>query len=77
MDATMIIEISSTLNYKHMKIPFVYLGMPIGGNPRLKQFWQPMIEKVNNRLSRWKGKLLSMVGRVYLIKSVLSALPLY
>ena len=38
LDATMINEFSSTLNCKHMKIPFEYLGMQIGGNPRLKQF---------------------------------------
>jgi len=60
-----------------MKIPLEYLGMPIGGNSRLKQFWQPMIEKVNSRLSNWKDKLISMADRVCLIKSVLSALQLY
>jgi len=70
LSASLLKVFSNTLNCKHMKIPFVYLGMPIGGNPRLKQFWQPMIEK-------WKGKLISMVGHVCLIKFVLSTLPLY
>jgi len=51
--------------------------MPIGGNPRLKQFWQPMIENVSRRLANWKGKLINMAGRVCLIKYVLSVLPLY
>ena len=77
LDAILLKDFSSILNYQHMKIPFVYLGIPIGGNPRNNQFWQPMIDKVRNRLSSWKGKLLSMAGRVCLIKSVLSALPLY
>jgi len=77
LDASMLKVFSNTLNCKHMDIPFVYLGMPIGGNPRLKQFWQPMIENVSSRLANWKGKLISMAGRVCLIKSVLSALPLY
>jgi len=31
LDASMINEFSNTLNCKHMKIPFTYLGMPIGG----------------------------------------------
>jgi len=77
MDTSMLKIFSKTLNCKHMKIPFVYLGMLIEGNPRLKQFWQPMTEKVKTRLSNWKGKLIGITGRVCLIKSVLSAFPLY
>jgi len=77
LEAPLLKVFSNTLNCKHMKILFVYLGMTIGGNPRLTQFWQPMIEKVNSRLSKWKGKFMSMVGRVCLIKSVLFTLSLY
>jgi len=60
-----------------MGLPFKYLGMPIGGNPRKKVFWNPVVEKIRSRLSRWKGRLLSMAGRICLIKSVISALPLF
>ena len=77
LDASLLKVFSNTQNCKHMDVPFVYLGMPIGGNPRLKQFWQPMIENVNSRLAKWKGKLISMAGRVCLIKFVLFSLPLY
>jgi len=38
VDASMLKIFLKTLNCKHMKIPFMYLGMLIGGNPRLKQF---------------------------------------
>ena len=77
LEATLLKQFSNILNCKHMKIPFMYLGMPIGGNPRKSQFWQPVINKVRNRLSSWKGKLISVAGRVCFIKSVISALPLY
>jgi len=70
-------EFSNILNCKHMKIPFLYLGMPIGGNPRNNQFWQPMVDKVRSRLSSWKGKLISMPGRACLIKSVITSQSLY
>ena len=33
--------------------------------------------KIRSRLSRWKGRLLSMTGRICLIKSVISALLLF
>jgi len=36
-----------------------------------------MVNKVRNKISRWKGKQFSFVGQVCLLKSVISALPLY
>ncbi|GKD17169.1 hypothetical protein Tco_1206327 [Tanacetum coccineum] len=36
-----------------------------------------IIGKVSNRLSKWKIKTLSVGGRLTLIKSVLTSLPLY
>jgi len=77
MDATLLTNFSNVLNCKHMKIPFVYLSMPIGGNPRNMQFWQPIVDKIRSRLTSWKGKLISMAERVCLIKLLISALPLY
>lgn len=53
------------------KLPFSYSGLPIGGNPRLKNFWTPVVEKVERRLAGWGKKYLSLGGRVTLIKSVL------
>ena len=68
---------SKCLNNKHMGLPFKYLGMPIGGNPRRSVFWNPVVEKIRSRLSRWNGRLLSMAGRICLIKFVVNALPLF
>jgi len=59
-----------------MQIPFIYLAMQVGGNPRRIQFWEPVVEKVKVRLSAWKGKCLSFIGRLCLIKSVLTSIPL-
>ena len=64
-------------NSIHMGLPFKYLGMPIEGNPRKSVFWNPVVEKIKSRLSRWKGRLLSVAGRICLIKSVISDLPLF
>jgi len=35
-----------------------------------------MVDKVRNKLSNWKGRLVSFTGRVHLIKFVISPLPL-
>ena len=39
--------------------------------------WQPIIQKIRKKLSLWKGRVLSQSGRLALIKSTLSAMPLY
>ena len=59
------------------KIPFKYLGLPIGSDPRRLAVWEPVIERIKNRLSEWKRRSLSFGGRVILINSVLSSLPIY
>ncbi|XP_071704229.1 uncharacterized protein [Rutidosis leptorrhynchoides] len=57
--------------------PFNYLGLPIGENLKLHKNWQPIFDKFKLRLSDWKAKTISFGGRLTLVKSVLSSLPLY
>lgn len=59
------------------RIPFKFLGIPIGANPRRCSTWAPKVESMARRLASWKGQHLSMGGRVTLINSVLTSLPLY
>ena len=68
---------SKVLNYNHMGTPFKYLGLEVGGNPRKKFFWEPVLNKLKTKLSVWKGRFLSMVGRICIIKSVFTAIPLF
>ncbi|XP_068466211.1 uncharacterized protein [Phaseolus vulgaris] len=66
-----------TLNCAEMTVPFKYLGLEVGGNLRSKKFWEPVIDKLESRLSTWRGRFLSMAGRICVIKSMLTAVPLY
>lgn len=59
------------------KLPLLYLGLPLGANPRRKKTWQPVVEKVKAKLALWKRRTLSFAGRLTLIKSVLDSLPGY
>ncbi|KAJ9542693.1 hypothetical protein OSB04_029199 [Centaurea solstitialis] len=58
-------------------IPFLYLGLPVGGNMNLAKNWQPLIDKFKSKLSGWKAKSLSIGGRLCLCKSVLGSLGTY
>jgi len=68
---------AAILNCDMMVSPFVYLGLPVGGCHRRCDFWNGVIEKVQARLSKWKGKCLLLAGRICLIKLVISAIPLF
>jgi len=77
MQNRMIERFSIMLNCTTMNIPFLYLGIKVGANHRKKVFWNDMIINIRKRLSKWKGRHLSFAGRVMLIKSVISTIPLY
>ncbi|GKV24765.1 hypothetical protein SLEP1_g34334 [Rubroshorea leprosula] len=53
------------------KTPFMYLGMPVGGNPRCKKFWAPVVSKFRQKLAVWKSAVLSYGGRLTLLNSFL------
>ncbi|GJY53364.1 RNA-directed DNA polymerase, eukaryota, reverse transcriptase zinc-binding domain protein [Tanacetum coccineum] len=58
-------------------IPFNYLGLPIGSNMKSIASWKILIDRFRSRLSTWKASLLSIGGRLTLIKSVLGSLGIY
>jgi len=64
-------KIKDVLGCSKGNIPFNYLGVPIFvGSPKAK-FLQPLADKVRSKLAYWKGKSLSIMGRVELVNSVI------
>nr|KYP36537.1 Putative ribonuclease H protein At1g65750 family [Cajanus cajan] len=76
IDSTMEEGFAQLLNCSLLSFPFTYLGIPIGANPRKFETWRPIVIKIQKKLSSWKCKVLSMAGRLCLINSVLTSLPL-
>ncbi|KAL2974702.1 hypothetical protein AAZX31_14G119300 [Glycine max] len=68
---------ANILNCKLMLVPFTYVDVPVGTNPRRECTWAPIVKKFEKKLSSWKHKLLSLAGRVFLINFVLTSLPLF
>lgn len=59
------------------KLPMKYLGLPLGANPRKIQTWALVIEKVEKALKPWKSRHISMDGKLTLVNSNMSNLPIY
>ena len=52
-------------------LPLHYLGVPLFQGAPKKGWLQPLADKVLSKFDNWKGKLLSMAGRVALVNSVI------
>ena len=57
--------------------PFRYLGIPIHFRKLRNCDWKGVEDRVEKKLSSWKGKNMSVGGRLVLINSVLSSLPMF
>ncbi|GKV24665.1 hypothetical protein SLEP1_g34249 [Rubroshorea leprosula] len=62
---------------KEGELPFKYLGIPIGEKHKRLVVWQPLLDSVKKKLTSGKGRYLSLRGRITLINSVLSSLPMF
>lgn len=56
---------------------FTFLGLLIGSNPRMISSWIPLLKKICGCLISWKGRFLSLGGRITLVKLVLSSLSIF
>lgn len=65
------------LNCLTMEVPFVYLGMQVGANPRKIISWEPVLQRLRKRLATWKNRSLSFGGKLCLLRSVLTSIPLF
>jgi len=72
-----LLEAASVLSFRMGALPFVYLGLPIRGDARRLEFWQPILNHISTRLSSWNNKFLSFGSRLIHLKYVMSSLPVY
>ncbi|RVW66276.1 putative ribonuclease H protein [Vitis vinifera] len=75
LDHAHISRLAETLGCKASGWPILYLGLPLGGNPRAGGFWDPVIERISRRLDGWQKAYLSFGGRITLIQSCLTHMP--
>lgn len=67
--------IACMFNCKVGSFLVTYLWMPIREGRLLKEDWQPIINRIDKKISIWRSSNLSKAGRLILINSVSSTLP--
>jgi hypothetical protein len=55
----------------------MYLGLPVGANPRKERTWKPLLDSLAKRLNNWQFRYVSLGGRVILLNSVLNSIPIF
>lgn len=70
-------RISAILGYRSSQFPITYLGLPLTLKKPHRALYLPLIEKIESKLEGWKSKFISRGGRLQLMNSVLSSVPIY
>ena len=70
-------ELALDLGCKIGSLPMSYLGLPLGAKHKALGVWDSVEERFRKRLTSWKIQYISKGGRVTLIRSTLSSLPIY
>jgi hypothetical protein len=60
-----------------VSFPVKYLGMPLSVSKLPKTAWQPLVDRIVDRLLAWQGQLMHRSGCLTLIKTTLTATPVY
>ena len=58
-------------------LPTTYLGLHLGANHKVESVWDVVEKRFRQRLALWKRQYISKGGRLTLIRSTLSNMPIY
>ena len=76
-NVTNIEDLTHELGCSIGKLPSTYLGLPLGIRCNSLQVWDGVEERFRKKLAMWTRRYISKGGRLTLIKSTLTSMPIY
>eukprot|EP00253_Pinus_taeda_P001606 PITA_01606 len=58
-------------------LPSKYLGVPLTAKQLHKSIWEPVINKLQDKIRKWTMRSLNLAGRLVLTKVVLQSIPVF
>ena len=59
-------NITRILGFQREHLPSKYLGIPLANKPLSKKFWEPIINKFQDKVRKWTCRSLNLAGRLVL-----------
>ena len=69
--------ISSITGFSHGNLPFTYLGIPLFKGKPKSVYFRPIVDRILYKFNAWKGRLLTIMGRVQLVNAVICSMLTY
>lgn len=66
-----------SMGFSQGSLPFRYLGAPIFKGAPKGEYFAKVANRIRSKLATWKGALLSMAGRMQLVKSVVQGMMVF
>eukprot|EP00253_Pinus_taeda_P025821 PITA_25821 len=70
-------NISRTLGIQRDSLPSKYLGIRLTKKPLQKIIWEPLFNKMQDKVKIWSSRSLNIVGRLMLTKAVLQSILVF
>lgn len=77
MDQAEVEMASAIIGCEPTELPITYIGMPLTVRKSGRSAYMPLIEKLEKKFQGWRCKIISRGGRLQLVTSVLSSIPIY
>eukprot|EP00253_Pinus_taeda_P024695 PITA_24695 len=70
-------NLTRILGFQREILPSKYLGVPLTDKPLRKIVWEPIINRLQDRIRKWTNISLNLAGRLVLTKAILQVIPIF
>ena len=70
-------NLSRILGFQRDMLLSGYLGVPLTDKPLSKAIWEPVTNKLQDKIRKWTNKSLNLAARLVLTKSILQTVPIF